>query len=279
MPARYGGGLYALESSPTIRRVKAFGNTGQRGVAAYFHGSFAPIIINDCEFTDNLGASGCGLYVDSGSVLTIEDCLFARNSSTGSGAGAMVDAESITVRRCRFEDNIATAFGAGGGLIILNLLPATPTQASLVTIEECRFARNAAVSVGGGLVAVSTTVEVRGCSFLENSGTSGGGIIADSVDLLVEHCVFARNESNLGTAISGSINDGRMTVDHCTFAEQIGGVTIEPYFSPVTVTNSIAWGNGNAEFIDLFFTSTSASVSYSDIDGGWPGVGKIDVDP
>jgi parallel beta-helix repeat protein len=41
--------------------------------------------------------------------------------------------------------------------------------------------------------------------------------------------------------------------------------------------NNIIWGNGNAQvFLDLHAT---IDLSYSDIEGGWPGAGNIDSDP
>lgn len=41
--------------------------------------------------------------------------------------------------------------------------------------------------------------------------------------------------------------------------------------------NNIIWGNGNAQvFLDIHAT---IDLSYSDIEGGWPGAGNIDLDP
>jgi parallel beta-helix repeat protein len=43
-----------------------------------------------------------------------------------------------------------------------------------------------------------------------------------------------------------------------------------------TVVNSIVWGNGSALNLDALSTVT---VTYSDVEGGWPGEGNIDDDP
>jgi len=54
-----------------------------------------------------------------------------------------------------------------------------------------------------------------------------------------------------------------------------GGAAIESnQSSRATLKNCIVWGNDGDEL-----TGSGYSVSYSDIEGGWPGTGNIDEDP
>jgi hypothetical protein len=45
------------------------------------------------------------------------------------------------------------------------------------------------------------------------------------------------------------------------------------------ITNSIFWGNSAPSWPEIFNYSGSSDVTYSDIQGGWPGEGNIDIDP
>lgn len=50
--------------------------------------------------------------------------------------------------------------------------------------------------------------------------------------------------------------------------------------SSLTVTNCILWGNTASSGSQIFKDWTSsASVSYTDVQGGWPGTGNINADP
>ncbi|MBN2593106.1 MAG: right-handed parallel beta-helix repeat-containing protein, partial [Sedimentisphaerales bacterium] len=59
-------------------------------------------------------------------------------------------------------------------------------------------------------------------------------------------------------------------ITNCTIVENLGGGI---YGSRPTVTNSIIYFNGNA------ITESTATITYSDVQGSWPGLGNIDADP
>jgi hypothetical protein len=65
----------------------------------------------------------------------------------------------------------------------------------------------------------------------------------------------------------------RPTITDCTVAGNLqdgisGGIT--------TITNSILWGNSTLQIAE---TQGTVSVTFSDVQGGWPGEGNIDADP
>ena len=80
----------------------------------------------------------------------------------------------------------------------------------------------------------------------------------------ISNCIIAKN---LRQAILGGVP----TITNCTIVENLqGGI----YGSRPTVTNSIIYFNGNAQIAESF-----EMVTYSDVQGSWPGLGNIDADP
>jgi len=63
---------------------------------------------------------------------------------------------------------------------------------------------------------------------------------------------------------------GVPTITNCTIVENLGGGI---YGSRPTIVNSIIYFNGNA------IEDSTATITYSDIQGSWPGPGNIDADP
>jgi serine protease len=64
---------------------------------------------------------------------------------------------------------------------------------------------------------------------------------------------------------------GVPTITNCTIADNLrDGI----YGSRPAVTNSIIYFNGNAQIAE-----STATVTYSDVQGSWPGAGNIDTDP
>jgi predicted outer membrane repeat protein len=118
------------------------------------------------------------------------------------------------------------------------------------------------------------------CAFFGNSAGSGGAIYATRGPNLV-NCVFAHNSAQYGAGIY----DGGEQLHHatnCTFFANTasvhgGGIyydTDYPY--ELYVTNSILWADQPEE---VYIHDGEVLVSYSDIQGGWPGDGNMDAAP
>jgi hypothetical protein len=93
----------------------------------------------------------------------------------------------------------------------------------------------------------------------------------------VTNCIFAGNTADYGGGMYNSTSSP--TVTNCTFransAAWEGGGMRNSNSSP-TVTNCIIWGNTAPSGSQI---STYTVVTYSNIQGGWPGTGNIDADP
>ena len=99
---------------------------------------------------------------------------------------------------------------------------------------------------------------VTNCIFAANSAVYGGAIETYTAGPILENCTLAANSASIGgDALS------------CDSYKQM-------HPSSITITNSILWDSTN----ELWNNDNSAiMITYSDIRGGWPGLGNIYCDP
>ena len=104
--------------------------------------------------------------------------------------------------------------------------------------------------------------------------TTGGGGVQSGGNTTLINCVIAQNSPN-GVQIQGDNNK----IQDCTFNGNSGYGAAFLVSNSNTITNSIFWGDLVPE---LFFDgSSSASITYCDVQGGSPfaGSGNIQADP
>jgi parallel beta-helix repeat protein len=113
-------------------------------------------------------------------------------------------------------------------------------------------------------------------------GNSGSG------SPTVTNCIFSGNSVySLEDAYGGGMyiaNNSSPTVTNCTFSGNLadsdntyGGGIYYAGSSSTTVTNCILWGDSPSEIFK--WTSLTLNITYSDIQGSYPGTGNIDADP
>ncbi|MEE9128819.1 MAG: right-handed parallel beta-helix repeat-containing protein [Phycisphaerales bacterium] len=255
-----GGGMYILNSSPTVA---------------------------DCVFADNLvGSDGSDVYggamYNQNSSPSVTNCAFIKNTVYGGGfedgdigwGGGMANLNSNPiVRDCSFIMNKAnaegdTAYASGGGMY--NSSKSNPL------VIGCTFIENSAWGWGGGMYNSSSNPTVTNCAFSRNNAGHGtGGMTNIYSSPMVTNCTFIGNEgweSGMGNGFSSP------TVTNCTFINRSGdGWAMANGSGSALVTNCIFW-DGSFLINDPFGTTT---VSYSDVHGGWFGAGSnnIDADP
>jgi hypothetical protein len=128
---------------------------------------------------------------------------------------------------------------------------------------------------------------VTNCTFSGNSsGWAGGGMYNyGSCSPTVTNCIFSGNLT--GGWGGGMYNEtySSPTLTNCTFsgnsAGQRGGGMCNFAASSPTLKNCILWSNRARYFGPQIFNYSGCrpNVSYSDVQGGWPGTGNIDVEP
>ncbi len=154
-----------------------------------------------------------------------------------------------------------------------------------IEMSHCTFRNNNALS--GGVVNVywPNHLKLSDCRFEGNTAGSGGGLSViwnnayAGVDAVVERCVFANNHASFyggGVYIFNLPAGEAVSLRQCTFYNNSavnGGADLYAEDS-AAVTSSIFWSDSAGERIQ-----GSASVSFSNILGGYPGIGNIDSDP
>lgn len=250
-------------------------------------------VVAGCTFAENQAIRGAGMFSSSAFPRVI-DCRFEGNEASDTGGGIETYFESaVRVVDTTFEGNVARE-GAG----IMNLLYSDPVidgctftgneaisgagiasrEGSDTVITASSFIANTASSVGGA-IAIEESSAVTDCEFLGNRATAFGGAVHlfGGYDAKLTNCLFSGNTATEGGAVRCRANSDASLVN-CTFAgntADFGDVLSSDGGSDPALANCILWGNGD----DPIDGPGAVSISYSDVQDGFPGVGNVDVDP
>ncbi len=302
-PDNVGGGMWNEGSSPTVMNCTFSGNVAIGGGGMSNVGS-NPTVTN-CTFSENSSEFDAGgMSNNNNSNPTVTNCTFSGNTSGFHGGGMRNSFGSgATLVNCAFSGNSADSdlSGGGSGGAIMSWTIGT------LTLTDCTFSKNTASSSAGGIFIYDSMAAITNCSFIANtaSGSSGGMMVIFSSNLTVTNCTFEGNTANVrggGLNISDSIAvvtnctfsgnsagtgggmrvfGGSLTLANCTFSGNTapnggggGGIRVES--SNPFVTNCILWGDSPNE---IFVAGGDPNVTFSNVEGGWPGTGNINVDP
>ncbi len=142
------------------------------------------------------------------------------------------------------------------------------------TVTNCTFSGNSA-GVGGGMYNIESNPSVTDCTFSGNTASLvGGGMYNDTSSPTVTNCTFSGNTATSGGAMW---NMSGLTVTNCTFGGNTatGGGGMLNGSGSTTVANCILWDDSP----DEIGGDAPTVVTYSNVQGGWPGTGNIDADP
>jgi hypothetical protein len=250
-----GGGVRCNSSSPAITNCTFVGNSaiiGKYGSlgpgygGGMYNSSSSPAVTN-CAFIGNSVSAnvgyGGGMYNTSSSSPTLTNCAFGGNSAPFGGGMCNRENSNPTLTNCTFSSNSAST---GGGM---------NNSFSSPTITNCAFAGNFAPDGGGMYNASSGNPTITNCTFSNNSAYQGGGMENSSSNPTITNCTFSGNSAS---------NSG-------------GGMT--NYSSNPTLANCILWGNTATNGSQIFNSSSTPTVSFSDVQGGWAGTGNINANP
>ena len=190
-----------------------------------------------------------GAVVDG---LTIRNGLASVGGTEGSnrGGGVYCRDASPTFRRCIVTNNsvgptIFNQFGGGGFYL----------ERSAALLDRCEIVDNSTANPGGAIYCFQNShADIRGCLIARNEAFSGGGIALFASAPVIRHCTIVDNRAG---AVGGAV--------HCNQAEP-------------AIRDSILWRNTAAGVADQILC-TNPTVSYTDIQGGWPGTENLDADP
>ncbi len=191
---------------------------------------------------------GGGIWVNGGSPLFAQ-LIVTGNFALAQGGGLRVTSGSATVLNSHFTSNtvafnVDTVNNGGGGVFV--------GGGSAFTAQSCVFRSN----------SMGTT-------------TGGGGIQASSPVTLI-NSIVAQNSPN-GLQVASA--DGSV-IDNSTFTANTAYGAAFLSSNGNSIANSIFWGNSTGPLCLGPPCTGSATVTYSDIQGGGiAGTGNVDADP
>ena len=244
---RFYGKAVRLYSSdgPEVTTIDANGLSSS--AVRCINGEDANTVLEGFTITGGNTSYGGGMNNRNNSSPTVTNCTFSGNEAERGGGMYNGDTSSPTGTNCIFSENTTTGdFSHGGGMC--------NRESSSPTVTNCTFTNNSSVHWGGGMYndMYSHSI-VTNCTFIGNiSDTGGGGIGNYRSNPTVTNCTFSDNNSPDG---GGMCNNGG---------------------SNPTVTNCILWGDIGSEIVD---NSSTTTVTYSDVQGGWSGTGNINANP
>jgi parallel beta-helix repeat protein len=260
----HGGGMFNWCSSPMVTNCTFIGNSAKFG-GGIFNGSYSSPQVTNCTFCGNV-AEGTSYSSDSG------------------GAGmANDDHSSPHLTNCSFSGNRSISGSGkawGGGLA--NWSYCDPN------LINCTFTGNWALSGsgdawGGGMNNHESSPILTNCRFNGNDANDGGGMFNDSGEPDLTNCTFSGNVADANGGGMDNYRGSRPTLKNCTFSGNsaaYGGGMCNYINSSSMVVNCIIWANTAPSGAQIYNDGTSsATVSYSDVEGGWPGTENIDEDP
>lgn len=240
-----GGGMYNINNSPTLTNVTFSGNS----------------------------ASGGGGICNYNSSPALTNVIFSGNRA-GDGGGMLNYKSSPALNNVTFSEN--SAWSKGGGV--------TNSESS-PTLTNVTFSKNLSSYEGGGMYNDKSSPTLASVTFSGNSGSGyggcdGGGMYNYCSNPTLTNVSFSNNSSNRGGGMENWYSSPTLT--NVTFSgnsvKYYGGGMYNYSSSPV-LTNCILWGNSGAQIAAYEESSSIPTVTYSDIQGGFPGNGNIDADP
>ncbi len=298
----YGGGMFNWTGSPTLDNITFYGNTAGKGAAYYGGGGMFNIyssnpILTNVTFIANTAGSGGGMY-NHDSDPTLNDVQFIDNKAIDSGGMNNYSGSNPILNHVTFSGNRAQVNGGG----MANSSNSNPI------LNKVFFIKNSAGDYGGGMANFECSPSLIDVEFSDNhAGREGGGIYnGGNSKPVLTNVTFVDNSAK--TNGGGMLNNGsRPTLTNVTFynnsAGEYGGGICNTFSSGPTLTNvtftgnqaphgsgicnvggrftlvnGIVWGNKPAQE-QVYNDNVKPDIRYSDIEGGYPGTGNLDVNP
>ncbi|MCJ7729077.1 MAG: right-handed parallel beta-helix repeat-containing protein, partial [Sedimentisphaerales bacterium] len=292
-----GGGIHCDNGSAIVIGTDIMRNLSPHGAGIYCAGAKSFIII-DCNIygniaeTDEYGPAGGGIcYAPfppppwDGATFevinsTITDNVVRGWDSKGGGLylGTDYDNSHVVLTGCVVARNSAQApsderRAYGGGLY----------STTRVQLFETEFKENSA-SQGGGIYNTGPGIDMSRCRLNHNIAYGGNAIMCAKGEAKFESCVISRNQGFVWYEWSPTIqcnDDVILNFTNCTIiGNACTAIWVGRPANLSSIKNSIIYWNGRPDG-DCWrqIPSTIPSVSYTDVQDGYDGVGNIDADP
>ncbi len=274
------GGALATTGDGSVILANEFrdNHTDYHGAAIWTSGHDVEIRRNVIRENDAFAAYGGGIYSTGDRLIVadneIEDnftewfgvyslgqeSLIERNTISGHNGGGLRCHGSSVVRDCLIQGNSSSYWepgldmsGGTGGLV-----------------ERCSILDNSVEYAMGGVRILNAEVELRDCLIARNSHArgsidgDGAGVYVENASVTILRCTLTENVAGTSKPTGGG-----------------AGLHFDATAYGCRVESCVVWGNqaplGGPD--EIFDGSGTLVVEHSDVAGGWPGVGNLDVEP
>ncbi|TDE17269.1 T9SS type A sorting domain-containing protein [Dyadobacter psychrotolerans] len=141
-----GGGLFAVESAPTLNNLRFYANSAGSG-GAFFVKDAAALAVSNCIFSLNWSSSNGAAFYTSASSLAISNTVFSGNRVAGQGAAIYGTGSSCNIAQTTFTGN------DGGGTILIAASSSLTMANSIIWDNQSSIAL-----LGGSTASVSYSV-------------------------------------------------------------------------------------------------------------------------
>lgn len=284
------GGAVAMEDGSVVMGSAVFVSNNGAKYGGAIHLVRSDLTANGSGIDVNANGAtedGGAIWAGDDSTIDLKGVVVRSNqalgtSGDGMGGGMYLSESSCRARASQFSDNQASVGGAIFGWESSTLaIEAAPVGES--TSFGVRFAENHAVS-GGAVMLMDSSATIRRAVFGGNEADGGGGAMAlvSASSVWISDSLFAENDSLGGGADAVSLSSSStMEGFGLTFAfndtagastGQAVSVSGDPLHSTLDLEGSIIWGHATS-------VDGVASISCSDVEGGWPGDGNLNTNP
>jgi hypothetical protein len=176
------------------------------------------------------------------------------------GIDVAVDGATVVVREGVYEESVVFC---GRAVTVSGFDPNAPSVPRPYPVIDAN---------DGGPAVCFAQGEDLNCVLTGFAIIGGGddGVRCEGSSPTVSHCLVVGNRGAGFACI-----DSNAVLVNCTIADNAGGLSLVG--SDVVLANSIVWGNGADEI--MVHETSEPFIAYSDVAGGWPGAGNIELDP
>jgi hypothetical protein len=242
------------------------------------------ILIATGTYTENLTITGITVTLRGG--YTISGTQWLTRTGTTIVDGSQLDrtfvvhgGSDVTLEDMTITGGVAPEEACWGGGVQVTNGSATLRRTTVRGNQALCTSGQSGRGAGGGLNAVAdegpASLFVEDSFILDNlAGDHGSAVGTDHVTVVLTNVVIAENNYN-----QLAVHMSDFTLVNGTIANNsLNGCPILDFdtVSSIRVLNSIIWNSGS---IACGGGGGTCNITYSDIQGGWPGTGNIDTDP
>ncbi|MFH1467646.1 MAG: MopE-related protein [Pseudomonadota bacterium] len=202
------------------------------------------------DIRDNAAVNGAGIYVHTGSTVSLHDSVLQQNVASNDGGGVFVlDGSQLTMWNVLVAQNEAVR---GGGVVLE--ANATASLGATAIFGNTASDHTGGLYVGDGSVVELTSAVIDG----NQAATYAGGLFGiGTIEITFTNAIIADNVAPLGAqiAIDSTSGTATLTFDHCdlypTTADDLYGITdptgsdgnvsVAPDFLDTSASSAVDW--------------------------------------